>query len=268
MANKYLARGDAPFGDEVWSKLDEVVVSTARSQLSGRRLLEVEGPYGLAVKSIPLHDELISEGDVTLVSSAVIPVPLIEAGFTLTARDLANFEKTGFSLHIEHIATAALKMAAAEDDLIFWGNADMGLHGLLNAPGTHKVKLGTWQEIGTAANDVIQGLNALDKAGFHGPYLLALAPELYNMLFRLYPQGYQTELQHVETAVGSHVIKAPGIKKGGVLLAAGKQFASIIVGQDMIAAFIGPAEHELEFKITESVAPRIRLASAVCVLQA
>ena len=73
---------------------------------------------------------------------------------------------------------------------------------------------------GTAANDVIRSVTALDQAGFHGPYLLALAPNLYNMLYRLYPQGYQVEMQHVESIVGSKVIKAPGIKKGGVLLAA------------------------------------------------
>ena len=38
MANKYLARGDAPFGDDIWQLLDERMKSTAKNQLAGRRL--------------------------------------------------------------------------------------------------------------------------------------------------------------------------------------------------------------------------------------
>lgn len=268
MANKYLGRDDAPFGDEIWAKLDDVVISAAKSQLSGRRLLDVEGPYGLALKSIPLHDQVVTEDDVTITSSKILTVPLIETTFELSPRDIANFEQTGFSLDTQAIALAALRAAAAEDELIFQGNKDLGLEGLLTASGSQSVKLGNWQEIGTAANDIIKALTTLDNAGFHGPYLLALAPDLYNLLFRLYPQGYQIELQHVESVVGSKVIKAPGIKKGGVLLATGKQYASIVIGQDMITGFIGPDDHELEFNIVESLAPRIRVPSAICVLKA
>lgn len=268
MPNKYLARDDAPFGDEIWSKLDEIVVSAAKTQLSGRRILDIEGPYGLGLKSVPLHDDVVVENEVTVSSSRILPVPLIETAFALSSRDLANFEQTGFSLDTEAIAMAALRTAAAEDELVFQGSKQLGLDGLLTAEGSQSVKLGNWQEIGTAANDVIKALTTLDNAGFHGPYMLALAPELYNLLFRLYPQGYQIELQHVETVVGGGVIKAPGIKKGGVLLATGRQYASIVIGQDMITGFIGPEEHELKFKVTESLAPRIRVPSAICVLKA
>ena len=45
MANKYQAREDAPFGDEIWDKLDDVVLSAAKGQLSARRILDIEGPY-------------------------------------------------------------------------------------------------------------------------------------------------------------------------------------------------------------------------------
>jgi len=65
---------------------------------------------------------------------------------------------------------------------------------------------------------VIKAVSALDSSGFHGPYLLALTPSLYNMLFRLYPQGYQIEMQHIETVVGSKIIKAPASRKAGCCL--------------------------------------------------
>lgn len=266
MANKYLGREDAPFGDEIWAKLDEVVISAAKAQLSGRKLLDMEGPYGLQMKSFPLLDKVVSENCATLSSSDVMPVPMIETTFSLGSRDLATFEKTGFSLDTSVVAKAAMAAAAAEDMLVFEGNKALGIDGLLTAEGAQRLKLGNWDEIGTAASDVIKAVTALDEAGFHGPYLLALAPGLYNMLHRLYPQGYQIELQHIESIVGSSVIKAPGIKSGGILIAEGKQFATILIGQDMTVGFIGPEESSLKFKITESLAPWVKVPASVCVL--
>ncbi len=267
MASKYLGRDDAPFGDGIWSALDSTVINVAKGQLSARKVLEIEGPYGLALKSVPLPDEVATEGDVKLAASPVLPVPLIETTFTLGARDLASHEETGFSLDAAAVAHAAIAAAAAEDTLIFEGNKTIGIEGLLTAKGAQSVNLGKWEEVGTAANDVIKALTALDDAGFHGPYVLALAPNLHNMLFRLYPQGYQIEMQHIESIVGSSVIKAPGIKKGGVLVATGKQFASIVIGQDMSTGFVGPENGDYVFKIVESLVPRIRVPSAVCVLK-
>ncbi|MHB9038638.1 MAG: family 1 encapsulin nanocompartment shell protein [Armatimonadota bacterium] len=268
MANKYLGRDDFAGGEEVWSRLDEVVISSARSQLSGRRILDIEGPYGLALKSVPLPDRVIKDGDAKLAAGDVLPVPLIETTFLLGARDLATFESSGFSLDTEAIALAAMSVASAEDSLIFEGNNALGIGGLLTAKGAQSLKLGNWDEVGAAATDIIKALNSLDSAGFHGPYTLALSPDLHNLLYRLYPQGYQVEMQHIESIVGSSVIKAPGIKKGGVLLAAGKQFASIIVGQDMVTGFVGPEDGHFVFKISESLVPWVRVPASVCVLKA
>jgi uncharacterized linocin/CFP29 family protein len=128
--------------------------------------------------------------------------------------------------------------------------------------------MGNWDEIGPAGADTIAAITALDREGFHGPYLMALAPELYNKLYLLMPQGFQTELQYLESIVSGKIIKAPGIKSGGVVLAEGKQFASIVIGQDMSVGYIGPQESEFEFKIVESIAPRIRVPSSICVLKA
>lgn len=268
MATDYLTRDDAPFGDDLFDKLDDVVASVAKAQLSARRLLDIEGPYGLALKSVPLNDAVVSDGDVQVLSSQALPVPLIQTSFCLSARDLANYEETGLALDTEAVARAAISAARAEDTLLFEGSKQLGLSGVLTADGSLSVPLGNWDEPGPAGSDTIAALTALDKAGFHGPYMMALAPELYNKLYRLLPQGFQTEMQYLESIVGSKIIKAPGIKSGGVVLAEGKQFASIVIGQDMSVGYIGPQEADFEFKIVESIAPRIRVPAAICVLEA
>lgn len=149
--------------------------------------------------------------------------------------------------------------------MIFDGSA--GIPGLLTAEGTQQQALSNWSEVGTAANDIIQAVTALDNAGFHCPYSLALARARYNLLLRLYPRGNRGKIEHVRQIVTEEIVKAPTLKDGGLLIASSSQYASIVLGQDMSVGFIGPAGANVEFTISESLVPRIRRPEAVCVLK-
>jgi len=264
MANKYLAREDAPFGSDLWEALDEAMVEAAKGQLVGRRVLELEGPYGLGMKSVPLKDEATASG---LIASKVLPLAILQEAFDLGARDLANYEKEGVTLDRSAVAEAAIAVAKREDDLIFNGNEDLGIPGLLTVNSAGSVDLSEWDQAGVAAEDLIEAMTVLDGAGFHGPYTLALAPARFNRLFRRYERGNQTEMEHVKTMVTDGVYKAPVLKGGGVLLASGRQYASIILGQDMTIGFIGPEGDRVAFTISETLVPRIRRPQAICVLK-
>ena len=261
MANKYMAREDAPFGDDVWAKLDDAMVQAARGELVGRRLLDIEGPFGLGLKAVPLPDEEEESG---LVASGMLPLGLIQEPFTLGTRDLAGYERDTTALSTHPVMEAALAVARQEDRLIFEGGA--GGAGLLTVGDVHEQTLSDWGEVGTAADDIIQAVTTLDDAGFHGPYALALAPERYNLLLRLYERGNRSEIEHVKTIVTEGVVKAPAMEGGGVMMASGRQYASIVLGQDMTIGFIGPAGSKVEFMISESLALRIRQPGAICVL--
>ena len=122
--------------------------------------------------------------------------------------------------------------------------------------------------MGQAANDIIKAVTLLDESGFHGPYSLALAPSRYNQLYRLYPRGNMTELSHLQSIVTAGIFKASVLKEGGVMLASGLQYASIVIGQDMSVGFIGPSDGGLDFSISESLALHVRQPKSICVLQA
>jgi uncharacterized linocin/CFP29 family protein len=262
MANKYLAREDAPFGSDTWKLLDTTMIETARSQLVGRRLLHIEGPFGMGLKVVPLQDTKSESG---LTVSNVLPVVMVQQAFALGTRDLASYERDGMGLDTGPVAEAAAACAHTEDDLIFYGAP--GMRGLLTAEGINEFKLSAWKDAGAAADDIIQAITTLDSAGFHGPYALALAPKRYNLLLRRYPQGNLSEMEHVKTMVREGILKAPILKDGGVLLASGREYASIVLGQDMAIGFIGPAGEEIEFSVTESLAVRIRQPQAICALK-
>ncbi len=261
MPNKLLTRDDAPLEPGTWDALDRVMVEAAKSRLSGRRLLAIEGPYGLGLKAVPLSDP---EGGSEPVTGQVLSLALISTSFTLAKRDVAAFESHALLLDTGPVAAAALECARQEDDLIF--NGIQKKSGLLTTKGHGSLKLSAWTEIGTAANDIINAVGVLDRAGFYGPYTMALAPARYNLLLRRYHNGNMSELDHMKSIVTEGIVKASALTGGGVLVASGRQFASIIIGQDMTIGFIGPAAERLEFTISESLIPYIRQPEAVCIL--
>jgi uncharacterized linocin/CFP29 family protein len=261
MDSKYLGREDAPIGSEVWNVLDETMVKAARSVLTGRRILHTEGPFGLGLKTIPLDDAKAKGG---LITSQFMPVSMIQKTFLLSKRDIAASEREGLPINTSTVANIAIEAAFMEDSLIFKGAA--GVQGLLSVKDSKDFKLSAWDAVGKAADDIIGAVTQLDKAGLHGPYTMALAPSRYNLLLRRYPQG-GTEMEHLQAIVTDGIFKAPILDSGGVLLASGVQYASIILGQDMTVGFIGPVAEDLEFSISESLALMVREPKAICVLK-
>ena len=270
MSDKYLLREDSPFSQQLWERIDETVIGAAKSQLTARRMLSIKGPYGLGLKALPSEDVTVEqkggEGS-TLKAGCAMPLTYIQSEFTLAARDIAAFEQYGLPLNLASAGRAAINVARQEDELVFNGAKQLNIKGLANADKSRSVKLSSWMEIGAAADNIIDAVTSLDKAGFHGPYSMAIAPELYNLLYRRYPQGNTTELEHVSQIITDGIIKSPSIQKGGLILCTCGPFASIAIGQDIMAGYIGPAGTEHQFFVSESAALWLTGPEAVCVIK-
>jgi uncharacterized linocin/CFP29 family protein len=102
----------------------------------------------------------------------------------------------------------------------------------------------------------------LDEAGYPGPYALALAPALYNGLFRLYPGTDVMQLEHLKRLCTRGIYKAP--IEGGVLV--DPRVGVIIVGQDLRTGYIGQDGVHYQLFVTESVVLRIDDPGAVCTI--
>jgi len=263
--SKYLHREDAPFGPALWQKIDDTVVSAAAAQLSARRILKVEGPYGLGVKVLPLEDGPANE-DASVTIPKVMPLAMLKTEFTLMVRDVAAFEEQNTPLPLNTIAQAAIELAQKEDDFLFNGVKAMRMGGLLDWASKNSIKRSDWAKIGSAVGDVIKAVTALDEAGLHGPYALAVPPAWYNMLFRRYEQGFGTELDHLRQIITDGIVKAPALKDGAVVIATGPQFATIVLGQDMMTTFVGPEPGSYKFIISETLALILRQPKALCLI--
>ena len=246
------------------------MVAAAKSQLCGRRLIRTKGPYGLALKTLSSGDKSVDEkktGNVDILTGCVTPLVMIQAKFTLAVRDIAAFEQCRLPLDLSNAAQAAVECARQEDDVIFNGHTSSSLRGLLAIDKNQSIKLKSWDETGAAVEDMIQAVTILDKSGFHGPYALGLSPELYNQLYRRYPQGNGTELEHLRQIITDGIVKVPAISSGGVLLCTGDSLTAIVLGQDLMTGYIGPAGSQFEFSLSESIALWLTQPKSICLLK-
>jgi uncharacterized linocin/CFP29 family protein len=268
MSEKYLNRSDAPISDKVWEQIDKTVVAAAKTRLTARKLISIQGPFGLGTKALPTKDHSIEEGaaeNVKLSSSCWTPLTLIQSSFCLSIRDIAAYEETGTPLDLCNVAKAAIDCAQQEDDIIFHGLPAIKATGLMNTGGCQTMNLKPWDNIGAAAEDLMWAASMLDNEGFHGPYSLALSVNLYNMLFRRYPQA-DTEMKHISQFITDGIVKTSSISSGGLLLSSYATCICICIGQDITAGFVGPSDGKYEFTISETIALKLTLPKAVCVL--
>jgi len=259
----------APSGNvaqDLVDKMQESAISAARDVLTGRRIVDVEGPYGLGLTTVEVgNDELCREpgiDEASAVVSRALSVPMIYRRFSLSKRRIAAFQKMGQPLHFKVAQDAAQAVAAREEEFIYRGRVDFNLEGLLTVQGRNTLNGGNWENVDEVLDNVISAVNILDGKGYRGPYGLALAPALYNNLFRRYAGTDLLQIEHVKRLCTRGIVKAD--IDGGVLVA--KDVGFIVLGQDMQISYLGPdAAHE-KFTVSESVVLKIEAPDAICTI--
>jgi uncharacterized linocin/CFP29 family protein len=262
----YLNRHMAPFSDEIWKRIDEAAVHAARDLLTGRRFLEVDGPYGVGLTSVEVgHDDFCRQPgpeEAGAVMGRAISVPMLRKDLRLSIRRVAAYREMGQPLNLNPVEDAAEAVARREEEFIYDGQPDFRLQGLLTAEGRAHHNGGDWGNIDQALDDVLAAVNALDARSFRGPYALALAPALYNGLFRRYAGTDMLQLEHLRRLCQRGVYKAA--IEGGVLV--DPRVGKLIIGQDLMAGYIGQDGVHYQLYVTESVVLRLDEPRAVCTI--
>jgi len=264
----YLNRGQAPFGDAVWAQIDNAAVEAAQGLLTGRRFLEIEGPYGPGLTTIEVgNDDYCrqpAEGEAGAVMGHALSVPMLRKSFRLSIRRVASYLDNGQPLNIMPAQDAAEALAAREEDFIYNGQPNMNLPGLLTVDGRNTHKGGDWSGVDQALNDVLAAVTTLDEAGFRGPYALALEPVLYNGLFRRYPDSDMLQLEHLRRLCTNGIYKAS--IKGGVLV--DQRVGALVLGQDLMAGYANQDGIHYHLYVSESLVFRIDEPKAICTIDA
>jgi len=262
----YLNRENASFSSEVWDQIDAAAVGAAREILTGRRYLEVDGPYGVGLTAIEVGEEGYcrqpAPDEAGAVLSRACAIPMLRKGFGLSVRRIEGYESMGQPLDLRSVEDAAEAVARREEEFIYYGQPDFGIEGLLTAKGRNEVQCEDWNKIEQALNDVLRAVNHLDDKNFHGPYALALSPVWYNLLFRRYEGTDMLQLEHLKRLCELGVFKAR--IEGAVLVDA--RVGRIIIGQDLMTGYSTNDGIHHQMFVSESLVLRVEEPEAICTL--
>lgn len=279
MIDRFLDRSSVPLSPHQWQELDKTVTDTGRRALVGRRFIPVFGPLGPGVQTVPLQTfegttagAIDYTGDaecdaVRSVSTRYLPLPIIHKDFTILWRNAAA-ENAGGPFDVAPAASAAAFTARKEDDLVFNGDAELGLDGLLTISGRKVLPLSSWEQVGSAFQDVISALTHLGAEGFYGPYALVVPPRLYARMHGVHERTGVLEIRNIEELTTAGVFQSPVMPDDKALvLAVGGQNMDLAVAQDLTVGSLGPEKMNIRLRVFEVVALRIKRPKAIVTLE-
>ncbi len=276
----FLGHAENPLREEEWARLNETVIQVARRSLVGRRILDLYGPLGAGVQTVP-HDEYsgTSPGAVDIVgeqeTAAVFTdvrkfktVPIIYKDFLLHWRDIEAARTHNMPLDVSAAAGAAAFCAQMEDELIFYGDPKLGHEGLMNAAGRLTVGLGDWSEPGRGYTSLVEATRMLNEHGHYGPYAVVLSPRLFSQLHRIFEKTGVLEIETIRQLAVDGVYQSNRLRGAtGVVISTGRENMDIAVAMDMATAYLGAERMNHPFRVLESLILRIKHADAICTLE-
>jgi len=262
----YLNRNLAPFPESVWTQIDDAAVKAARDRLTGRRFLDIEGPFGTGLTTIEVgNDDYCRQpgpDEAGAILGRALPVPMLRRTFRLSIRRIAAHVENGQPLDLAPARNAAEAVADREEEFIYKGQPDFHMPGLLTVGGRKHVPGSDWSSPDGALNDVLAAATQLDDSGFRGPFALVLAPAQYNNLFRLFPGSDVIGLEHLRRLCTAGIYKTA--IDGAALIDA--SVGVLVQGQDFRAGYIDHDGVHYQFYISESIVLRIDSPEAVCTI--
>lgn len=267
----YLARESADLSDELWNRIDQTVVETACKQLTCRRFLKIQGPFGAGATTVAADgvgkEEVLEDGIGRIVGRTQLELPLFYEDFMLLGRDMDLSARTGMPIDLAPAIIAAKKASRREDDLILNGNAALGTTGLLTVKGSTKIKKNDWSKGENSFADVTAAVSQLAKTGYLGRYALVVSPDLFLEVQRLQPNTGLLEIDRIKKLIGDNVYMTSvmGANKA-VLVCAEPEYLDIAVGLDLSVGYAELVDFNHHFRIMETVALRVKDPASIVVM--
>ena len=251
---------------DVIETIEAAILDKAKAVMTARRFLDFEGPLGSGVSSLqvgPIHERPLGETGAHVSSRAAIPIPTLHATFELPRREVEGAMR-GLPLNTDPAEEAAERVALAEEHLLYLGVPELGIAGIVTHEGAPRVTLSDWTKPGGVIGDVIAAADALDRAKVHGPLALALAPTLYNQLFRKYEGSDVLALDHLRRLATAGIYKCHVLEDSAVLVS--QDLGPIVCAQDLRVSFLEVREVVLRFIVSSALVLRLDEPRAACVL--
>ena len=147
--------------------------------------------------------------------------------------------------------------------MIFLGDKDNGVTGLLSAPGK-TVKMTGWDKDENAFAAVSSGLQYMLENRTYGAKVLVVSPDVYALLQRIQPGTGTLESTRIAALIEGSIYQTPVLPaKTAVLLATDEQNMDLAIGQDLVTAYLGSSDMNHDFRIFETALLRLKNPNAV-----
>ncbi|MDL2219648.1 bacteriocin family protein [Ruminococcaceae bacterium OttesenSCG-928-O06] len=268
----YLSRGDAPFSEELWGRIDAAVTGAAKDMLVARRFLPLYGPLGPGAATAridgPQKEEVQKDGFAMMEGRALAQVPQLFEDFWLYWRDLAQYEQDGVPVDLAAAKAAAQSLAWREDEMVFYGVKEYGIEGLLTAKGVNTQKRGDWATGENAFTDVAAAVATLNQNRKIGRHTLIVSQDLYVQLQRIQPSTGVLESKRVAKLLDGRLFYSAVLQpKTALLVSAQAQYMDLVVGQDIRTAFTEAVDLNYHLRVLETALPRVKDPTAVVVFK-
>lgn len=260
-----LKRDLAPITPEAWKFIEEEAEEILQTKLIGRKAVDFVGPKGIDFAAVNTGRRVEVEGptfDVDYSKRHVLPLLEVEAPFTMELEEIEALVRGAEDVDSDSLVEAANKVAAAENNAIFYGLEDPAIEGMVEAAEQPAVEI----EGEDLISPVADGISQLIEEGIEGPYNLLLGSKLYSQLYKASGHGYPVK-KRLEEMIEGEIIAAPLLENRGILIPDRSGDFELIGGQDISIGFKEQSGDQVEFFFTESFTFRVNAPEAIVVLE-
>ncbi|MFD1880249.1 family 1 encapsulin nanocompartment shell protein [Paracoccus pacificus] len=257
-----LHRSLAPISTAAWEQMEDEARRTLRRYMGARRVVDLRGPNGYDHSSANLgHLRPIKSGFDGLDTAQRVVLPLVEfkAPFTLNREQIDNVARGAQDSDWQPLKDAALKLATAENVMVFEGMKAAGIEGMRPLSSNSPVPMPV------AAADipdaVARAVDVLREAGVQGPYALILGDDVYAQVMGGADDGYPI-MRHIRALLDHDVIWCPGLTGGVVLTLRGGDF-DLYIGQDAVIGYDSHTATTVDLYLLETAAFKLQTTEAL-----
>ena len=246
-----LHRELAPISDEAWSQIEEETSRTIKRYLAGRRVVDVQGPGGIALSAIGtghLRNVAAPGNGILARQREVKPLVELRVPFELDRQQIDDVERGANDSDWQPAKDAARILAFAEDRAIFEGYAAAGIGGIRE--GTSNPVLTLPPDVRAYPDVIAHALSQLRLEGVNGPYTVLLGADAYTALSETSDHGYPV-LRHIKGLVDGEIIWAPAIKDAFVLTTRGGDFG-LYLGEDVSIGYLSHDDKAVRLYLQET----------------
>jgi uncharacterized linocin/CFP29 family protein len=246
-----LHRALAPISDAAWSEIEEETSRTIKRYLAGRRVVDVQGPGGVALSAVGTGHlrNVAAPGDgIVARQRDVKPLVELRVPFELDREQIDDVERGANDSDWQPAKDAAKLLAFAEDRAIFQGYAAAGIGGIRE--GTSNPILTLPPDVRAYPDAIAHALGKLRLEGVNGPYSVVLGADAYTALSETSDHGYPV-LRHIRELIDGEIIWAPAINDAFVMTTRGGDFA-FYLGEDVSIGYLSHDDKKVRLYLQET----------------